>query len=110
MLFQPSGRSSAESYRSSRVSNLQKEEVRLAAPASIPRVLQLSVRRSRGEAIGRMKLIGTPYRLFYTGMPPLLLGGSGLNAVCILPWSLLVKSMVFSPKFLYHTPLGYCQE
>ena len=34
-------------------------------------------RRRRGEAIGRMKLIGTPYRLFYTGMPPILVGGSG---------------------------------
>jgi hypothetical protein len=34
-----------------------------------------------------MKLIGTPYRWFYTGMPPILLGGSGPNAVCIIPWS-----------------------
>ena len=32
-----------------------------------------------------MKLIGTPYRLFYTGMPPMRIGGSGPNAVCILP-------------------------
>jgi hypothetical protein len=33
------------------------------AQASIPRVLQLSVRRSRGEAIGRIqRLIGTPDR------------------------------------------------
>src|SRR5450631_1195060 len=39
------------------------ENLCLAAPASIPRVLQLSGRRSRGEAIGRIQmLIGTPYR------------------------------------------------
>jgi len=67
-----------------RVLNLQKEKACLAAPASIPRVLQLSVRRSRGEAIGRIKRIGTPNRLFYTGMPPRLLGGSGPKTVCIL--------------------------
>jgi len=37
----------------------------------------------------KMKLTGTPYRCFYTGMPPILLGGSGPNSVCILLWSLL---------------------
>jgi hypothetical protein len=30
-------------------------------------------------------LIGTPYRSFYTGMPPMLLGGSGPNSVFIRP-------------------------
>jgi hypothetical protein len=34
-----------------------------------------------------MKLIGTPDRWFYTGMPPVLLGGSGPNSVCIRPYS-----------------------
>jgi hypothetical protein len=44
--------------------------------ASIPRILQLSVGRSRGEAVGRIQtLIGTPERFFYTGMPPTVLGG-----------------------------------
>ena len=68
-------------------------------------------RRSRGEAIGRMKmkLIGTPYCLFYTGMPPILLGGSGPNTVCILASSLLTGSVDFPSTFLYHTPLGYSQ-
>jgi len=48
----------------------------LTARASIPRILQLSVRRSRGEAIGRMqRLIGTPNRFFYTGKPPTVVGG-----------------------------------
>jgi hypothetical protein len=49
----------------------------LAARASIPRVLQSSVRRNRGEAIGRIqRLIGIPERFFYTGKPPTVLGGS----------------------------------
>ena len=49
----------------SRVLILWKEEECLAAQASIPRALQLSVRRSRGEAIGRiLTLIGTPERFF----------------------------------------------
>jgi hypothetical protein len=30
-------------------------------------------------------LIGTPYRSFYTGMPPMLLGGSDPNSVFIRP-------------------------
>jgi FrmR/RcnR family transcriptional regulator, repressor of rcnA expression len=58
----------------------------------------------------KMKLIGTPYRSFYTGMPPILLGGAGPNTVCILASSLLTGSVDFPSKFLYHTPLGYCQE
>ena len=56
-----------------------------------------------------MKLIGTPYCLFYTGMPPILLGGSGPNTVCILASSLLTGSVDFPSTFLYHTPLGYSQ-
>jgi hypothetical protein len=56
-----------------------------------------------------MKLIGTPYHLFYTGMPPMLLGLSGPNTVCILAWSLLMEAMDFPSRTLYHTPLGYCQ-
>ena len=49
----------------SRALILWKEEECLAAQASIPRSLQLSVRRSRGEAIGRiLTLIGTPERFF----------------------------------------------
>ncbi len=38
-----------------------------------------------GEAIGGMRLIGTPYGFVYTGMPPILLGGSGPNSVFIRP-------------------------
>jgi DNA-binding FrmR family transcriptional regulator len=56
-----------------------------------------------------MNLIGTPYCLFYTGMPPILLGGSGPNTVCILASSLLTGSVDFPSTFLYHTPLGYSQ-
>ena len=56
-----------------------------------------------------MNLIGTPYCLFYTGMPPILLGGSGQNTVCILASSLLTGSVDFASTFLYHTPLGYSQ-
>jgi DNA-binding FrmR family transcriptional regulator len=56
-----------------------------------------------------MKLIGTPYCLFYTGMPPILRGGSGPNTVCILASSLLTGSVDFPSTFLYHTPLGYSQ-
>jgi hypothetical protein len=54
--------------------------------ASIPRILQLSVGRSRGEAVGRIQtLIGTPERFFYTGMPPTVLGGSYPLLVFIRP-------------------------
>jgi hypothetical protein len=62
--------------------------VRTCALRHPPRslVLQLSGRRSRGEAIGRIALIGTPDRSFYTGVPPRLLGGSGPNAAFIHPF------------------------
>ena len=59
------------------------------ARASIPRILQLSVGRSRGEAVGRIqKLIGTPERFFYTGKPPVILGGSYPLLVFIRPLSI----------------------
>lgn len=38
-----------------------------------------------------MKLIGTPDRFFYAGMPPKLLGGSGPNTVFITPSLILTE-------------------
>ena len=79
------------------------------AQASISRVLQLSARRSRGEATGRiLTLIGTPERFFYTGMPPKLLGGWYPLLLFIDPLlSYLVGGLAFPLRIVYHTPLGY---
>lgn len=76
--------------------------------ASIPRILQLSVGRSRGEAVGRIQtLIGTPERFFYTGMPPTVLGGSYPLLVFIRPLLIWRGGLAFPPQLLYSTPLGY---
>jgi len=95
--------------RRSRVLISWKEEVCLAARASIPRVLQLSVRRrSRGEAVGGIQqLIGTPERFFYTGKPPTVLGGLYPLLVLIHPSLSLAGGLAFPPQILYSTPLGY---
>jgi len=88
---------------------LREEEVCLVAQASIPRVLQLSIRRSRGEAIGRIqRLIGTPDRFFYTGKPPAVLGGSYLLRLFIHPFAqVFAGDLAFPFKLIYPTPLGY---
>jgi len=76
--------------------------------ASIPRILQLSVGRSRGEAVGRIQtLIGTPERFFYTGKPPTVLGGLCPLLVFIHPSLSLAGGLAFPPQILYSTPLGY---
>ena len=78
------------------------------ARASIRRILQLSVGRSRGEAVGRIKtLIGTPERFFYTGKPPTVLGGLYPLLVFIRPLLVLARGLAFTPKIVYSTPLGY---
>ena len=66
--------------------------------ASIPRILQLSVGRSRGEAVGRIQtLIGTPGRFFYTGMPPTVLGGLYPLLVFIRPLPVWAGGLAFPP-------------
>ena len=93
---------------SSRASIFWKEGVCLVARASVPRILQLSVGRIRGEAVGRIQtLIGTPERFFYTGMPPTVLGGLYPLLVFIRPLLVWRGGLAFPPQVLYSTPLGY---
>lgn len=90
--------------RRSRVLISWKEEVCLAARASIPRILQLSVGRSRGEAVGRIQTrIGTPERFFYTGKPPTVLGGLYPLLVLIHP-SLVWRGLWLSRSKSYIVP------
>jgi hypothetical protein len=54
-----------------------------------------------------MKRIGTPDRWFYTGMPPILLGGSGSNSVCIGPYSVFVFGAGGSSGFPAESLIAY---
>ena len=52
-----------------------------------PKFFSCQAEEAGGEAIGGVKLIGTPYNFFYTGRPPpTLLGGCVSHAVFIHPF------------------------
>ena len=51
-----------------------------------PRFFSCQAEEAGGEAIGGLKLIGTPYNFFYAGRPPTLLGGCVSHAVFIHPF------------------------
>jgi hypothetical protein len=65
-----------------------------------PRFFSCQAEEAGGEAVGGVKLIGTPYNFFYTGTPPILLGGCVSNAVFIHPLMILAEHLT-PPPFLF---------
>ena len=53
------------------------------------------------------RLIGTPNRVFYTGKPPTVVGGSYSLLVFICPLLTLAGGLAFPSPVLYATPLPY---